>query len=276
LKIRRLARGFASEEHKLHNREDVSETTELELWFAYPQDTAEREIAASWASVLSQDELHRLHQFRFQMDRARYLAAHALLRIAVSRSIGMPARSLRFKTNEHGKPSLDHPIGVQFNLSHTRHLAACVISHRGEIGLDVEGFDRSQEIAEVGSEVFSATELAELATLSGVQRDVRRTQLWTLKEAYVKALGVGLSIPTNEISFSYDTAQQIHARISRALDAQPGRWRFCLLEHEKHSVCLVVENADESPVSMCTIYGATCVAQRRATPAITSFRCEKS
>jgi 4'-phosphopantetheinyl transferase len=151
-----------------------------------------------------------------------------------------------------------------------------VISRRGEIGLDVEGFDRAQEIAELGAEVFSDKELASLVNLGGAQRDMRATELWTLKEAYVKALGVGLSVQTKDISFSFEAPQQIQAHISQAIDVNPERWWFCLLEHEKHAVSLVVENAGGADLSMWTVQGVSRSIEKSAAPAVTWFQCEKS
>jgi 4'-phosphopantetheinyl transferase len=251
-------------------------SSELSLWFAYPDDLFDSELAQSWTALLSPDEVTHLHRFRFEKDRRQYLAAHALLRIALSQSTGMAENSLRFKTNEYGKPALDPPGHVQFNLSHCLHLAVCLVSHLGDVGVDVEGFDRAQEIDELGAEVFSASELGSFAKIGRMCQASVATDLWTLKEAYLKALGVGLSIPMDEISLEFQDPQRVQLRVSSAIDPQPDRWRFCLLQPRDHSVAVVAENLNEADVTMWAVRSADKAAARLPRISANWFQAERS
>jgi 4'-phosphopantetheinyl transferase len=141
------------------------------------------------SSLLSSDELGRARRFAFEVDRRRYIAGRAWLRTVLAQYVGTVPRRLSFRYGEYGKPSLDRE-GPAFNLAHSADEAVLAVSEFGPIGVDIEEvrpgvFDpRSAEL------VLAPSELATIAAAR--DRDAAFIRAWVRKEAYAKAMGLGL------------------------------------------------------------------------------------
>ena len=212
------------------------------LWCAYPDDLLDEESALACAQLLSEDERTHWQTFKFERHRREYLATHALLRTALSHHGKLAPAEWRFSKNAHGKPAIEPECGLRFNLSNAPGLVVCLIAHSAEVGVDVEPNARAASIAEVAQRMFSRQELAQLHALSDEEQLTRCLHLWTLKEAYVKARGMGLALPTNKFSFLFDGAGNARLEIDTDLGDDPARWRFCLLNHAGHCIAIMVEN----------------------------------
>jgi 4'-phosphopantetheinyl transferase len=105
--------------------------------------------------------------------------------------------------------------------------------------VDVEPCARAGEIAELSPNVFSPRELAQLEALRGEEKLDRALRLWTLKESYIKARGMGLSLPLNKFSFLFGGAEGIRLELDPDLNYHPERWRFCLLDHAAHRIAMM-------------------------------------
>jgi len=215
----------------------------LNLWCAYPDDLLSEPVADSCALLLSEDEQARWHKFRFVRHAREFLATRALVRTALSHYVPLAPADWRFQANAHGKPAVEPSCGLRFNLSNSPGLVVCLISQGAEVGVDVEPYERAQKIAGLAPEVFSPRELAQLAALRGPERADRALSLWTLKEAYIKARGLGLSLPLDRFSFLFGGAEEIHLQLDPGLGDEAERWRFCLLEHAGHRIALMAEQA---------------------------------
>lgn len=156
---------------------------------------------------LDADERERASRFMFDQDRLGYAAAHALLRHALDQIAG-ERRPWSFAANAYGKPSLDPPFdSIRFNLSHADGLVAVAISRHGEIGVDVESALREPDELTFSSLILAPEELAELDGCA--DRPDRLLRIWVAKEALAKAIGLGLSLPVNEIIVRGETPQLI-------------------------------------------------------------------
>jgi len=215
----------------------------LDLWVAYPDDLLMHEAAEACASLLSEGELTRCQSLRFERDRREYLATHALARTALSHYCATAPEAWRFSHNQVGKPALDSDCGLHFNLANSSGLVVCLISDGAEVGVDVEAYTHQEQIAELAPHVFSPLELAQLDALSGAERLDRGLSLWTLKESYIKARGMGLSLPLKMFSFVFGGAEGIHLELDPSLDDTAERWRFGLLDRAGHRIALMVERA---------------------------------
>ena len=148
--------------------------------------------------LLSPDERRRCGWLPRERDRRDYVAAHALLRAALSVHTRITPTRLSLHTDPAGRPSLvsrdSTGAGTSFSLSHTAGLVACVIaSHQEAPGIDVEAIDRSLDVETVASHVCSTRERLGLRDCPAATRHTRFFELWTLKEAVLKAQGLGLS-----------------------------------------------------------------------------------
>lgn len=219
----------------------------LQLWYAYPSDVADAESEAACAALLSNEECERAARFRFERHRREYLASHALARNALSHAHPLPPYAWHYSVNAYGKPSPLPECGLRFNQSNSVELAVCLVAPAGaaakagpEVGVDVEAFSRAEEIVPLAPKVFSLAEQAQLNALPATELPQRALSLWTLKEAYIKARGMGLALPLRGISFLFGGAQAIRLEVDAGVD-DPSRWHFCLLEHIEHRIALAVE-----------------------------------
>lgn len=180
--------------------------------------------------LLENAEIERAERFHFEHDRQSYIAAHALTRALLTMETGLSPSSWRFTTGPFGKPEAILPPGlpkIRVNLSHTRGLAAAVLSIHHDVGVDVEWLGRNIDIKEFSTQVLTAQERAVLnATPQDQKRHVFLT-FWTLKEAYIKAIGKGFSHPLDSFHFNL-TPLGIHFKASRSAvssdDAK--QWKF--------------------------------------------------
>ena len=247
-------------------QQDTRGQATLRLWYAWPGDLSDAGTEAACAALLNDEERARAARFHFARHRREYLASHALARNALSHSHPLPPRDWSYSVNAYGKPA---PIpgspraglrpwggfpecGLSFNQSNSVELAVCLVASRAathgagagpEVGVDVEAFSRAEEIVPLAQKVFSLVEQAQLNALPAAERPHRALSLWTLKEAYIKARGMGLSLPLHGISFLFGGVQGIRLEVDAGVDDDPARWRFCLLEHMQHRIALVVDAA---------------------------------
>ena len=222
----------------------------LHLWIAYPDDLLGEEAAQACLRLLSEDERARWQAFKFDRHRREYLATHALVRNALSQHRAIPPESWSFQLNAYGKPAIEPECGLRFNLSNSLSLVVCLIAEGVEVGVDVESLGRAGSIAEVGPRMFSPRELAQLEGLHEDQRPGRCLRLWTLKEAYIKARGMGLALPLNEFSFVFDGDDRIHMEMDPSLGDKPESWRFCVVEYAGHCIATMVEGMSTPEVHL--------------------------
>lgn len=179
---------------------ELPETGEVLVVCAAP-DVISAELArARYLAHLSPAERAQHDRFRFDDDRHTYLVAHALVRSTLGSMLGVAPSALEFEVGEHGKPELRRaPSSLRFNLSHTRGLVACAVTRGDDLGVDVEQIERKLEIESLARSVFSEAEQAAVRALAGLAQRERFFRHWTLKEAYLKALGVGISLPLRSL-----------------------------------------------------------------------------
>ena len=148
--------------------------------------------------VLSEDERERAARFHFDRDRTRFVRCRALLRQLIARSTGGDAAALAFRYNAYGKPELDD---VHFNVSHSANIAVIAVTHM-PIGVDVEAINPSAEVMPLARTAFSQDECAALAAMPEEERVPAFFRGWTRKEAYLKLLGTGFSLPSDSFTVS--------------------------------------------------------------------------
>jgi len=195
-------------------------TIALHFWRLTSEAAAE-----ALARHLSGDEAARAARFVFEKDRTAYRIGRGRLREILGAATGQAPEALRFAYGGHGKPSL--PGGPEFNLSHSDGLACLAIADRG-LGADIEAH---REIEDgVAERFFSPTEYAALSALPPGEWTPGFFRCWTRKEAVVKAMGDGLSIPLDRFDVTLGPGEP--ARMTR-LDPAHGRragWRLAHLD----------------------------------------------
>lgn len=198
----------------------------------------------SLTSLLEPDERSRAERFQFERDRNAFVLAHALLRRVLSRYERVQPDSWRFTAGPWGKPEIAGPIktSLRFNLSHTRGFVACAVTRHRDVGVDVERLDPISDMLTLAARFFSPPEVASLRVLRNSEQVRRFYQLWTLKEAYVKACGLGLSLPVDWITFTID-GDQVTASLDARLDDDVSAWRFARFSPtSRHHVAMAVRS----------------------------------
>ena len=146
----------------------------------------------------------------------------------------------QFQSSAEGRPSLAPPFdrtGLHFNIAHTGGVVVMAVCQHPRVGVDVEKFGRVP--LAVAERYFSAAEAAQLRALTSEAQPRRFLQLWTLKEAYLKAIGTGLAGGLGRMSFMFESAESF--RFERADDADAARWQFHQFEiGAEHVLALAV------------------------------------
>jgi 4'-phosphopantetheinyl transferase len=148
--------------------------------------------------VLSPEERARCVRFVRAGDRARFAQAHLFLRETLSRIADVAAAEWQFARGDFGKPAISGPpagLDIDFNLSHTRDWAACVVTRGVQCGIDIERIRPIPQMLDIARSRFAPEEFRALEALPEDARAQRFFELWTEKEAWVKACGKGLSLP---------------------------------------------------------------------------------
>lgn len=149
-----------------------------------------------WLSRLPASERAQYERFLTDEMRERYLAARVLCRTTLSRYADVDPCDWRFGENAHGKPAVLEPRefdSLRFNITHTRDLVICIVTRAGEVGVDAEDTSQQVDASLVARHFLSHREESRLARLPEAERKERFFEQWVLKEAYVKAIGIGLS-----------------------------------------------------------------------------------
>jgi 4'-phosphopantetheinyl transferase len=200
---------------------------EAHVWYAWTAACSTPLQRAAYAALLTPDERARCARFAFDELKAEYLLTRALCRTVLSRYADVRPQDWRFDSNAYGRPEIAAPAGavpLRFNLSNARSLVACVVTRRADAGVDVEETARAEAPLEIAEQFFSADELRELRALPAAEQGRRFFDLWTLKESYIKARGLGLQIPLERFSMRFG------ATIGIAFDATLGddadAWQF--------------------------------------------------
>jgi len=200
--------------------------------------------------VLSEDERERAGRFRFERDRAHYAVARAALRTILGSYLDIAPDRLAFEYTAHGKPSLrDAP--VSFNLSHSGDIALVAVAGGAAVGVDVEQVRDDIECERLARRFFSDREQAELFAL---ESDVARVRAfftcWTRKEAFIKGVGEGLSIPLADFDVPVVAGQPARLLAFRTDESAAARWSIADVPVPEGYAAAV---ALESRTGCCTV-----------------------
>lgn len=203
---------------------------EVRLFLCRPDSVEDPGLFERYSALLDAEERERLSRYRFERDRRRFVISHALVRAALSEFADISPAAWRFRKNRSGRPEIENPLSLplRFSLSHTRDLIACAVSRALEVGIDVEAVEDSNDVAALAERAFAPKELLVLNALPSGQRIDQFYAIWTLKEAYAKARGLGLSLPLDQAAFQIND-RVIEMDFEGKLADQRSLWSFALL-----------------------------------------------
>lgn len=226
---------------------------EVHIW-CVAVDNVPRELGSRYWQLMSAEEHARNQRYRFEHSRWSDCVTRSLARTVLSHYAPLEPKQWRFEKGEHGKPEIiNSSIPLRFNLSHTSKQVVCAVTRHCDVGVDVENTERKNQILDIADRYFSAQEVSDLFALPTEKQPDRFFDYWTLKEAYMKARGEGISLGLGNFSFVLDNTADIKISVNDAIEDQPDDWRFWLFRPQAdHRLALAVKlaaNAAEPQLS---------------------------
>lgn len=222
---------------------------EAHVWYAWLRDCDSPALLDYYATLLDAQEQAQCARLAFPYLRHEYLLTRALCRTTLSRYAAVEPRQWNFRRNAYGRPEIDLPGAprLRFNLSNARSLVACVVTRAADAGIDVEETARGGEMLDIAEHYFAADELQALRALPALEQPARFFQLWTLKEAYIKARGLGLRIPLQEFSFDLNNHVRIAIAFAAVVNDDPAHWQFAACRPGEHHAMAVAVRRGAGP-----------------------------
>jgi 4'-phosphopantetheinyl transferase len=224
------------------------ERDEIHIWYVFSDQVTDPVMLARCEELLAPDEKERNQRFLVAGPRHQHLIARALIRTTLSRYADFAPNAWIFTANRYGRPEIAGPAGVpplRFNLSHTKGLVACIVALDREVGIDVENVERPGGYVDLARRYFSISEAAHVASLPADGQQEAFFDYWTLKEAYIKARGMGLALPLVEFAFCVGDA--ITIEFSGSMEDDPQSWQFERWRiGSRHKMAIAVRRAQEA------------------------------
>src|SRR5262247_748196 len=203
---------------------------EIHLWLAFYDGITERSLHSAYRELLNPAEKEQESRFYFARDRLRYLITRALVRTVLSRYATIHPKEWVFSANAYGRPEIVNAqaryAGLSFNISHTHSLIVLGVTKRRALGVDVENFRAREVSLDIADRFFAPQEVAALAATPPRRQQYRFFEYWTFKESYIKARGMGLSLPLDKFSFHYPNDRAVEIAIDPELADEPRHWQF--------------------------------------------------
>jgi 4'-phosphopantetheinyl transferase len=226
---------------------------DVHVWFLDPELISSQVSEVCFHELLCEEERGRCLRFVFDRDRHTYLVARSLLRKVLSRYRPDSPQAWRFVANEYGKPRIEEPPDggkIHFNLTHTRGLVALAVAHQREVGIDAEHIERSVQWKPLAQDVLADQEIAHLESVSDAEQCRIFFRFWTLKEAYIKACGKGLSIPLRTFWFRIDADRSPRIRFTEPMPGGREDWLFFLSDRfPMHELAVAVEGSSDAALT---------------------------
>ncbi|MDX1755447.1 MAG: 4'-phosphopantetheinyl transferase superfamily protein [Marinobacter sp.] len=203
---------------------------QLHIWLVSINEFKSHHKPIRLLDLLSKSEIERYLRLALEQDRQRFLITRALARTVLSDYIKpVTPASLQFTQNAHGKPAIapeQLPYPLTFNISHSGDLIGLAIAHGQDIGLDIERLNPEIATHQLAQRVLSEREYLQLQAAAPARFCERFFEFWTLKEAYLKARGMGLTIPLNSFSLQLAGQERTAVRWTPQQGGVPGEWSF--------------------------------------------------
>ena len=244
-------------------------SADIHIWLASYDEIVDERLHASYRRLLNLAEKEQEPRFYFARDRRRYLVTRALVRTVLSRYMAVDPEDWIFSTNAYGRPEIANPqvidAGFSFNISHTHSLIVLGVTKHRALGVDVENVLAREAAIEVANRYFAPPEVAALHAAPRQEQQYRFFEYWTFKESYIKARGMGLSLPLDKFSFHYRDDKTVEIAIDPELADEPARWQFWQFQPAPEYLVAICAERTSAPSPRLTV--------RRAVPMFSENEC---
>ena len=221
---------------------------ETHVWFANPATIVDADQLATCTSLLSTEEKDRHRRFKFEKDRHQFLISHAMVRTVLSSYVDVHPSAWQFSYNPHGRPEIAMSginTPLRFNLTHTEGLAACLVTLNSDCGIDAEKLRLPGNPQGIAEKMFAPSERRALNQLQGEAFVQRFFTYWTLREAYCKAIGLGLSSPMDHFSFECADNESFRIKFDAPPNNHTPNWQFAILRPAPAHIAAIAVCSDE-------------------------------
>jgi 4'-phosphopantetheinyl transferase len=210
----------------------------IDLWVVDIGDFSYEELLSLNVGWLSTQDLQRVERYQFIEHKKQLLMGRYLTRTVLSRYGQFSAGDWRFENNEYGKPFIataqleEMAEPLFFNLSHSQNKLVLAIAQHELLGIDIEYGLKPRRVEKIANRYFSNSEIEGFRGLEKALIQKRFYDLWSLKEAYIKACGMGLAIPLNHFSFSFQSESKVEIEFHKERTDDPALWQFWEIDSE--------------------------------------------
>jgi len=223
----------------------------IDLWCTYISEIGDDSLWRRYDELLSDEERARQARFRFARDQRRHLVTRTLVRTVLSRYAPVAPADWVFRAGPRGRPAIESPAtepALEFNISHSADLVMLGVTTGRALGIDAESLAAREVDIDGLDRYFAPEESAALLALAPAERRRRFFELWTLKESYIKARGLGLAIALDAFRFELTGDRGLTLRMRRELGDSPRAWRLWqLAPRPQYLAALCAARGGEAP-----------------------------
>jgi 4'-phosphopantetheinyl transferase len=231
--------------------DQLADSSRIDLWCAYISEIGDGALWLRYEALLSAEERAQRARFRFAKDQRRFLLTRALVRTVLSRYQAVPPEDWVFSQGQRGRPQIAAPRlepALEFNIAHSADLIVLGVTSKRTLGVDAESLTLRDAAIEGLDRYFAAEESAALLSLPSPARRRRFFELWTLKESYIKARGMGLAIALDAFRFEFPGEHGLTLHMRPELADAPRHWRLWqLAPRPDYLVAVCAARGDAAP-----------------------------
>lgn len=191
-------------------------------------------------SILSSNEKKQAQRFVFTKHQQRYIVVHGILRRLLANYLNMSSKNINFIYDNYGKPKVEN---INFNISHSQNLALFAFAKNFDVGVDTEFVKKKFAGDNIACRFFSEHEIQALSKLPISERKLAFFNCWTRKEAFIKAIGKGLSFPLNKFDVDIGYNQKSLLLNVRSDEYKASDWKLIDLDpHQNYAAALAVRS----------------------------------
>jgi len=224
---------------------DASLDDREQIVHVWSVDLNNEQAINQYFKLLAEDEVERAAKFRFEKDRQHFVIARGVLRQVLSLYLAEKPDTIQFEYGKNGKPFLPKKP-LQFNLSHADEIALIGLTKEHEIGIDVEVINQKVEVERIAQHFFAKGEIESLMSLPKTQRHEAFFNCWTRKEAFIKAIGDGLSFPLGQFEVTLKPDEKAELLVTHFDKKERDKWSlFDLKIPQGYKAALAVKGTIE-------------------------------
>lgn len=251
----------------------VADSSRIDLWCTYISDIGDAALWPRYDALLTAEERAQQARFRFARDQRRYLVTRALVRTVLSRYAAVRPQDWVFSAGPQGRPEISAPRPaprLEFNIAHAADLVMLGVTCGRALGIDTESVAAREVDIEGLDRYFAPQEISALRALEPRERRRRFFELWTLKESYIKAKGMGLAIPLDAFRFELAGGQGLVLRMRAELADSPQHWRLWQLTLRADYLAAICAARGESAPPRITVREIVPLASERIVDTVLS------